>query len=129
MSEGMRGVWENHYDSIDYKNILTLCINFERVSAGRLPVSKHNETLSLADSLPSEVYVMKTKAIALVLPLALMVSACGDTWGQRAVTGGAIGAGTGVAVGALVGWPIIGTALVGGLGGAVVGAATTKTDH
>ena len=72
---------------------------------------------------------MKTKAIALVLPLALMVSACGDTWGQRAATGGAIGAGTGVAVGALVGWPIIGTALVGGLVGAGIGAATTpKTD-
>jgi hypothetical protein len=72
---------------------------------------------------------MKTKAIALVLPLALMVSACGDTWGQRAATGGAIGAGTGVAVGALVGWPIIGTALVGGLVGAGIGAATApKTD-
>ena len=29
------------------------------------------------------------------------LTACGDTWGQRAVTGGAIGAGSGAAVGAL----------------------------
>ena len=33
---------------------------------------------------------MKTKILLLILlPLALSVSACGDTWGQRAVTGGA----------------------------------------
>jgi osmotically inducible lipoprotein OsmB len=102
---------------------------FWKMSSGSQSALKHNETVSLADSLPSEVYVMKTRAIALVLPLALMVSACGDTWGQRAATGGGIGAGTGVAVGALVGWPIIGTALVGGLVGAGIGAATTpKTD-
>jgi len=102
---------------------------FWKMLSGSLSALKHNETVSLANSLPSEVHVMKTKAIALVLPLALMVSACGDTWGQRAATGGGIGAGTGVAIGALVGWPIVGTALVGGLVGAGIGAATTpKTD-
>ena len=37
---------------------------------------------------------MKTKIVALiVLPLALSLAACGDTWGERAVTGGAIGTG------------------------------------
>jgi hypothetical protein len=70
---------------------------------------------------------MKSKIAAFtVLPiLALSLSACGDTWGQRAATGGAIGAGTGLAVGALAGWPLIGPALVGGVLGAGIGAATS----
>ena len=38
---------------------------------------------------------MKTKLVALtMLPLAPTLSACGDTWGERAVTGGGIGAAT-----------------------------------
>ena len=62
----------------------------------------------------------------IVLPiLALTVSGCGETWGQRAATGGAIGAGTGLAVGALAGWPLIGPALAGGIIGAGIGAATS----
>jgi hypothetical protein len=68
---------------------------------------------------------MKTKILSLLLvPLALSVSACGDTWGQRAVTGGGIGAGTGLAVGALAGFPLLGSALVGTALGAGIGAAT-----
>jgi hypothetical protein len=71
---------------------------------------------------------MKSKILAamLLLPLALSLSACGDTWGQRAATGGAIGVGTGAAVGALAGWPLLGPALVGGVVGAGIGAATSK---
>ena len=47
---------------------------------------------------------MKTKLVAVVaLPLVLTLSACGDTWGERAVTGGGIGAGTGLVIGA---WPV-----------------------
>jgi hypothetical protein len=53
------------------------------------------------------------------------LSACGDTWGQRAVTGGAIGAGSGAAVGAVTGIGILPGAIVGGAVGAGVGAATT----
>jgi hypothetical protein len=60
----------------------------------------------------------------MLLPLAL--SACGDTWGQRAVTGGAIGTGAGLAVGAVAGWPLLAPALVGGALGAGIGAATAK---
>jgi len=70
---------------------------------------------------------MKTKILpVMVLPLALAVAACGDSWGERAVTGGAIGTGAGVAVGALVGWPLLGPALAGGVVGAGIGAATAK---
>ncbi len=50
---------------------------------------------------------------------------CGDTWGQRAVTGGAIGAGSGAVLGAATGFnPLLG-AVVGGAAGAGIGAATT----
>lgn len=63
---------------------------------------------------------------ALLIPITLLVSACGDTWGQRAVTGGAIGAGTGAAIGAATGGlSVVGGALIGGAIGAGVGAATT----
>jgi hypothetical protein len=52
-------------------------------------------------------------------------TACGDTWGQRAVTGGAIGAGSGAVLGAATGFnPLLG-AVVGGAAGAGIGAATT----
>lgn len=69
---------------------------------------------------------MKTVSVALlVLPLALSVSACGDTWGERAVTGGGIGAGTGLAIGAIAGWPLVAPVLVGTAVGAGIGAATT----
>ncbi len=69
---------------------------------------------------------MKNKLTALMLvPLALSLTACGETWGERAATGGAIGVGTGLAVGALAGWPLLGPALAGGAIGAGIGAATS----
>ena len=55
----------------------------------------------------------------------LTATACGDTWGQRAVTGGGIGAASGAVMGAATGFnPLIG-AVIGGAGGAAIGAATT----
>ncbi|UYN97828.1 MAG: hypothetical protein KIT25_05170 [Enhydrobacter sp.] len=61
----------------------------------------------------------------LSIPLALGVAACGETPGERALTGGAIGAGTGAVVGSATGAGALPGAVVGGLGGAAVGAATT----
>lgn len=70
---------------------------------------------------------MKAKLVAvIVLPLALGLSACGDTWGERAVTGGGIGAGTGLAIGALAGWPLLVPALAGAAVGAGIGAVTAS---
>lgn len=52
-------------------------------------------------------------------------TACGDTWGQRAVTGGAVGAGSGAVLGAVTPLGVLPGALIGGAVGAGVGAATT----
>jgi osmotically inducible lipoprotein OsmB len=65
-------------------------------------------------------------AKVLVLTAVLLgVTACGDTWGQRAVTGGGIGAGSGAHIGAVTPLGILPGALIGGAVGAGVGAATT----
>ena len=70
--------------------------------------------------------VARIALVAVVaLPLVLTLSACGDTWGERAVTGGAMGAGTGLAIGAVVGWPLLAPVLVGTAVGAGIGAVTT----
>ncbi|MFI5001107.1 MAG: YMGG-like glycine zipper-containing protein [Reyranellales bacterium] len=52
-------------------------------------------------------------------------TACGDTWGQRAVTGGAIGAGSGAVIGSVTPIGVLPGALIGGAVGAGAGAATT----
>jgi osmotically inducible lipoprotein OsmB len=71
-----------------------------------------------------ELLMSRITYLALCAALALATAACGDTPGQRALTGGAIGAGGGALVGAAAGNPLAG-AVVGGLGGAAIGAATT----
>lgn len=65
---------------------------------------------------------IKFMALAAIL---FGVAACGDTWGQRAVTGGAIGAGSGAIIGGTTGVGVLPGALIGGAVGAGVGAATT----
>lgn len=67
------------------------------------------------------------KCFRLVIPLlgmALALSACGHTTGDRALSGAGIGAGVGLVGGALVGAPVEG-ALVGGAVGAGTGALTS----
>ena len=63
--------------------------------------------------------------LILITTILLSETACGNTWGERAVTGGAIGAGSGAAIGAVTGVGVLPGALVGGAVGAGVGAATT----
>ena len=66
----------------------------------------------------------RTLNVAAVALLALSLAACGQTRGQRALSGGAIGAGGGAAVGAVTGGNPLTGALIGGAGGAAVGALT-----
>jgi hypothetical protein len=56
----------------------------------------------------------------------ILVSACTMNHGERrAATGGALGAGAGAAGGYMLGYDPLGGALVGGIGGALLGALTT----
>jgi hypothetical protein len=67
--------------------------------------------------------MMKYLALTAIL---LGTSACGNTWGERAVTGGGIGAGSGAVIGALTPIGVLPGALVGTAVGAGIGAATTQ---
>ncbi len=57
--------------------------------------------------------------------LFLSIAACGETTGERALSGGAIGAGAGVGA-AVLGAPTVPAVLVGTAVGATAGALTTK---
>ncbi len=74
---------------------------------------------------------MKTrKMLTLTLAAASMLAlgACGDTRGQRALTGGAAGAGVGALGSSLVGGSPWTGAAIGGAAGAATGALTDR-DH
>lgn len=65
-----------------------------------------------------------TFVLAMTLPL-LALGACGQSTGDRALSGGGIGAGLGTVGGLLVGAPLEG-ALIGGAVGAGTGALTDQ---
>ncbi len=70
--------------------------------------------------------VISARLTIVTMVLALFLSACGDTKGQRALSGGAIGAGAGVGIAVLThSNPVVG-ALIGGGAGAATGALTSK---
>lgn len=71
-------------------------------------------------------FLVGLRVVPAVVAVSLLLSACGNTWGQRAVTGGGIGAAAGAVVGAATGGlSVVGGALIGGAVGAGIGAATT----
>lgn len=67
-----------------------------------------------------------TAKIISVLTLALFISACGNTKGQRALSGGAIGAGAGTVGAVLLNANPVAGAVIGGAAGAATGALTKK---
>lgn len=67
--------------------------------------------------------MLRVTHLVVIAGLAVGTAACGERPVDRALTGGAIGAGGGALVGAAAGNPVAG-AVVGGLGGAAIGAAT-----
>lgn len=69
---------------------------------------------------------MKNLALAVLLTTTLAVSACGNTQGERALSGAGVGAAAGAVGGAVVGGSVAGGALVGGAVGAAVGGLTDK---
>jgi hypothetical protein len=75
-----------------------------------------------------EAFMVRIKSLAVIGALALATAACGDRPVDRALTGGAIGAGGGALIGAAAGNPWAGAA-VGAAGGAVIGAATAPRQY
>lgn len=61
-----------------------------------------------------------------VVAIGLLLSACGSTTGDRAVSGAGIGAAAGAVGGALLGVPLAGAA-IGAAAGGTIGAATTPS--
>jgi hypothetical protein len=69
---------------------------------------------------------MKRTLLAMIITLSVAgLAACGNSTGDRALSGGGIGAGVGLVGGALVGAPLEG-ALIGGAVGAGTGALTNS---
>jgi len=55
-----------------------------------------------------------------------LLSACGNTTSDRALSGAGIGAGVGAVGSAVVGGPVLGAAIVGGAVGAAAGGLTNQ---
>jgi osmotically inducible lipoprotein OsmB len=67
-------------------------------------------------------------ACVVLIPVALGLAGCGYSRGDRALSGGLIGAGGGAAIGAVTGGsPLVGAAIGGGAG-ALGGALTSGRD-
>ncbi|NCO04272.1 MAG: hypothetical protein GW903_08790 [Alphaproteobacteria bacterium] len=58
--------------------------------------------------------------------IAITLTACGNTKGDRALSGAGIGAGVGAVGGAVTGGSVAGGAVLGGVVGAAAGALTDK---
>lgn len=70
----------------------------------------------------------KLQNTILIMTTIGFLSACGDQPGERALSGGAIGAGAGAVGGAILGADPITGAVVGGAVGAAAGGLTKKKD-
>lgn len=62
---------------------------------------------------------------SLMVALAGALAACGQTTGDRALSGAGLGAAAGAGVGALTGTSVIGGAALGGVAGGAAGALTS----
>jgi hypothetical protein len=72
--------------------------------------------------------IRNTMLLGVIAATALSLAACGTNPGDRALSGGLLGAGAGAAIGAATGGNPATGALIGGAVGAVGGAATSPCD-
>ncbi|MEX0693899.1 MAG: YMGG-like glycine zipper-containing protein [Rhodospirillales bacterium] len=70
---------------------------------------------------------MKTASITFLIAVLLTIAGCGSSTQDRAISGGAIGAGVGAVGGLMVGSPVQGAA-IGAAVGAGTGALTDEDD-
>ncbi|MEM9099249.1 MAG: hypothetical protein AAGC79_12075 [Pseudomonadota bacterium] len=67
------------------------------------------------------------RMIFVCLAASLTLAACGQTQGERALTGAGIGAASGAVGAEIIGGSVRAGALLGGLAGAAIGAATSDS--
>jgi uncharacterized membrane protein len=70
----------------------------------------------------------RIRTVFLAAALAAGLAACGQSQGDRALSGAGLGAAGGAAVGALTGGSPLTGAVIGGVGGAAAGALTSPRD-
>lgn len=70
---------------------------------------------------------MRKSPLVFTMLLILPLAACGDTTGERALSGAGIGAGIGAAGAALTGGSLLGGAVIGGVAGAATGALVDES--
>lgn len=70
----------------------------------------------------------KLSTFALLAALGFGVAACGNSTGDRALSGAGIGAGAGAGAAALTGGSVGAGAVLGGAAGAAAGALTDRND-
>ena len=89
-----------------------------------------NPNTFIEETRPSErVPVTGRRALVACLSISLLaLSACGNTTGERALSGGGIGAGIGAVGAAVTGGSLVTGAVIGGAAGAATGALTDKDD-
>lgn len=66
--------------------------------------------------------------LIIALCIILLLTACGSTKSDRALSGAGLGAGAGALAGAATGGSAVTGALIGGAGGAAAGALTDQDD-
>jgi osmotically inducible lipoprotein OsmB len=71
---------------------------------------------------------MRKTSIAILAAATLGLGACGYSTGDRALSGGALGAGAGAGVAAVTGGSPVTGAVIGGAAGALGGALTSGRD-
>lgn len=71
---------------------------------------------------------MSRTNLAALLLATLALAACGTSRTDRALSGGALGAGVGAGTAAVTGGNVLGGAAIGGAGGAAAGALTDPED-
>ncbi len=71
--------------------------------------------------------IRKIAVVGLSVSLTLALAACGETQGERGLSGAAIGAGAGAAVGAVTGIGPATGAVIGGVAGGATGVLTTPS--
>jgi hypothetical protein len=71
---------------------------------------------------------MRRLCAALAISGLALLAACGQSTGDRALSGGALGAAGGAAIGGITGGSVLGGAVLGGAVGAAAGALTSPGD-